>query len=127
MHGALRKISIGIRHISIRVAILRMIASYPRIAPLTYFFCSDFDETFLAYVPDDFKQKQKKLSKFFFFNYIFLPNLFFLFFESSETHSDQVAGKIGLKLNNLDIYGDEFCQFSKSFEHETDHISKTKN
>ena len=43
--------------------------------------------------------------------FLFYAKLFFNFLESSKTHFDIVATKIGVKLNNLVIYGDILVNF----------------
>ena len=55
-------------------------------APLTYFFCSYFNENCFAYVSNDFKQKK-------IFHILFLAKHFFIFIESSETNFALVANK----------------------------------
>ena len=45
----------------------------------------------------------------------FLAKLFSIFLESSETHFDLVASKIGAKLNNLVIYGDILVNFNDNY------------
>ena len=76
------------------------------------FLCSDFDEFIFAYVLDDFKKKKcikikmsTNFSKTISTNF-FSAKLFFIFLEYSETHFYVVASKVGAKLNNLVIYGD---------------------
>ena len=68
------------------------------------FFCSDFDTFFFAYASDNFNQKKN--------SYIyFLTKLSLIFLEYFETYFDQVTSKIGAKINNYIIYGDNLVYF----------------
>ena len=56
-----------------------------------------------------------------------LEHFFLILLESSETHFNLVAIKIGTKLNFSSNYGHSWCycgQFSKNFEKKIDHFSK---